>query len=174
MTFSSPVPQKACTESPGSRCMLFAGQVMKISYPPVVKRVITTCLTGIKHDYPFIDIRKVPREVLKTECEALGFQHLPRDLHPRFSTPPKGPSPSVFNTSLGTLRMLMNDKTYVWSLLLHKSNENTAKKGKIIAHFILQPYHSLAMFIYSYVLFINMLHSGRGQFLMISPFDLKA
>ena len=29
-----PVPQKACTESPsGSRCMFFAGQVIKISYP---------------------------------------------------------------------------------------------------------------------------------------------
>ena len=26
----------------GSRCMLFAGQVMKISYPPVVQRVVTT------------------------------------------------------------------------------------------------------------------------------------
>ena len=33
--------KKACTECPkGSRCMLFAGQVMKISCPPVVKRVI--------------------------------------------------------------------------------------------------------------------------------------
>ena len=43
MIFSSPVPQKACTSSPsGSRCMLFAGQVMKTSYPPVVQRVITT------------------------------------------------------------------------------------------------------------------------------------
>ena len=41
MIFSSPVPQKACTESQkGSRCMLFAGQVMKISCRPVVKRVI--------------------------------------------------------------------------------------------------------------------------------------
>ena len=56
MIFSSPVPQKACTSRPfglsvhafcgtgdeniiGSRCVLFAGQVMKISYPPVVKRV---------------------------------------------------------------------------------------------------------------------------------------
>ena len=28
----------------------------------------------------FINIRKVPREVLKTEGFALGFQHLPRDL----------------------------------------------------------------------------------------------
>ena len=29
---------------------------------------------------PFINIRKVPREMLKTEDFALGFQHLPRDL----------------------------------------------------------------------------------------------
>ena len=35
---------------------------------------------GIKRDFPFINIRKVPREVLKTESEAGGFQHLPRDL----------------------------------------------------------------------------------------------
>ena len=35
---------------------------------------------GIKHDFPFINIRKVPREVLKTEGEARGFQHLPRHL----------------------------------------------------------------------------------------------
>ena len=42
---------------------------------------------GIKHDFPFINFRKVPREVLKTEGEARGFQ-----------------------PSRGTLRMLMNDK----------------------------------------------------------------
>ena len=42
---------------------------------------------GIKHDFPFINIRKVPREVLIIECEAQGFQ-----------------------PSRGTLRMLMNDK----------------------------------------------------------------
>ena len=29
---------------------------------------------GIKHDFPFINIRKVGREVLKTEGEAQGFQ----------------------------------------------------------------------------------------------------
>ena len=28
---------------------------------------------GIKHDFSFINIRKVPREVLKTEGEALGM-----------------------------------------------------------------------------------------------------
>ena len=42
---------------------------------------------GIKHDFPFINIRKVPREVLKTEGEARGFQ-----------------------PSRGTFRMLMNAK----------------------------------------------------------------
>ena len=42
---------------------------------------------GIKHDFPFINIRKVPREVLKSEGVARGFQ-----------------------PSRGTLRMLMNDK----------------------------------------------------------------
>ena len=40
---------------------------------------------GIKDDFPVINIRKVPREVLKTEGEARGFQ-----------------------PSRGTLRMLMN------------------------------------------------------------------
>ena len=51
MIFPSPVPKKACISSPsGSRCMLFAGQVMKISYPPVVQRVITTSFfpTGLQ------------------------------------------------------------------------------------------------------------------------------
>ena len=28
---------------------------------------------GIKHDFPLINISKVPREVLKTEGEAWGF-----------------------------------------------------------------------------------------------------
>ena len=31
-------------------------------------------IRGIKHDFPFINIRKVPREDLKTEGEARGFQ----------------------------------------------------------------------------------------------------
>ena len=42
---------------------------------------------GIKHDFPFINICKVPREVLKTEGGARGFQ-----------------------PSRGTLQMLMNEK----------------------------------------------------------------
>ena len=42
---------------------------------------------GIKHDFPLINIRKVAREMLKTEDEARGFQPF-----------------------RGTLRMLLNDK----------------------------------------------------------------
>ena len=42
---------------------------------------------GIKHDFPFINICKVPMELLKTEGKARRFQ-----------------------PSRGTLRMLMNDK----------------------------------------------------------------
>ena len=34
---------------------------------------------GIKHGFSCINIRQVPREVLKTEAEGRGFRHLPRD-----------------------------------------------------------------------------------------------
>ena len=34
----------------------------------------------IKHGFSCINIRQVPREVLKTEAGSCGFQHLPRDL----------------------------------------------------------------------------------------------
>ena len=64
------------------------------------------CTTrGIKHDFPFINIRKVLREVLKTEGEVRDFQ-----------------------LSRGTLRMLMNDKImfdryYCINLAKHCENE---------------------------------------------------
>ena len=73
---------------------------------------------GIKLDFPFINIRKAPREVLKTEGEARGFQHLPRDL------------------------ANVNEwQNHIWLLLMHKFKENTPKFEKMFAHFILQPYH---------------------------------
>ena len=37
-------------------------------------------IIGIKHGFSCINIRQVPWEVLKTEAEGHGFQHLPRDL----------------------------------------------------------------------------------------------
>ena len=38
------------------------------------------CNIGIKHGFPCINLCQVSREVLKTEAEGRGFQHLPRDL----------------------------------------------------------------------------------------------
>ena len=35
---------------------------------------------GIKHGFPCINVCQVAREVLKTEAEGRGFQHLTRDL----------------------------------------------------------------------------------------------
>ena len=40
----------------------------------------------------FINIHKVPREMLKTEGKAINIRKVPREmLSPRFSTPPSGP-----------------------------------------------------------------------------------
>ena len=74
-------------------------------------------IRGIKHDFPFINTRKVLREVLKTEGETLGFQ-----------------------ASRETLRMSMNDKImfdryYCMNSTKHCENE------EILAHYILQPYY---------------------------------
>ena len=40
----------------------------------------TSAVLGIKHGFSCINIRQVPREVLKTAAFGRGFQHLPRDL----------------------------------------------------------------------------------------------
>ena len=39
-----------------------------------------SCKIGIKHGFSCINIRQVQWDVLKTEAEGSGFQHLPRDL----------------------------------------------------------------------------------------------
>ena len=57
----------------------------------------TVIYIGIKHGFSYINIRQVSWEVLKTEAEGRGFQHLPRDL-----------------ANVNTL------KNHVRSLLLHK------------------------------------------------------
>ena len=38
------------------------------------------CSIGIKQGFSCINIRQVPREVLKTEAGGRGFQHLPKNL----------------------------------------------------------------------------------------------
>ena len=62
---------------------------------------------GIKHGFSCINIRQVPLEVLKTEAEGRGFQHLPKDL-----------------ANVNAL------KNHFWSLLLHKN-------WKHLLHFML-------------------------------------
>ena len=37
-------------------------------------------MIAIEHGFQCINIRQVPREVLKTAASGIGFQHLPRDL----------------------------------------------------------------------------------------------
>ena len=74
---------------------------------------------GIKHDFPFINICKVPREVLKTKGKARGFQ-----------------------PSRVTSRMLMNDRImfdryYIINSANHCENEENigALYFKTFSHF---------------------------------------
>ena len=94
----------------------------------------------IKHDFLFINIRKVPREVLKTRA-----------------------SPSVFNISRGTLRMLLNDKIMfdryycIISKKTHRNRENVCALYS----------SALSPFSYARRLFINIFDSGLGQILFL-------
>ena len=59
-------------------CKLSATQTIQIKYH--VSFSLNNYNMGIKHGFSCINIRQVPWEVLKTEAEGRGFQHLPRDL----------------------------------------------------------------------------------------------
>ena len=73
---------------------------------------------GIKHDFPFINIRKVPREVLKTEGEARGFQ-----------------------PSRRTLRMLMNDKIMFDRYYCINSTKHCENEANIGAQYFITSPH---------------------------------
>ena len=80
--------------------------------------MVECLIRGIKHDFPFINIRKVPREVLKTAGFARGFQ-----------------------PSRGTLRMSMNDKVMFdryYCINSTKHCENEENIGAI--YFITSPH----------------------------------
>ena len=47
---------------------------------PKISNILFHTIIGIKHGFSCINIRQVPREVLKTEAGGRGFQHLPEDL----------------------------------------------------------------------------------------------
>ena len=73
----------------------------------LIKLVASYTNRGIKLDFPFINICKVRREVLKTEGKARGLQPY-----------------------LGTLRMLMNDKITVFFFHLFGNSTHTGSIGK--------------------------------------------
>ena len=59
--------------------------MLEVSSNDCIKHIIRQTLVhyiniGIKHGFSCINVCQVPREVLKTEAEGRGFQHLPRDL----------------------------------------------------------------------------------------------
>ena len=72
---------------------------------------------GIKHGFSCINIRQGPWEVLKTEAEGRGFQHLPRDL-----------------ANVSAL------KNHTRSLLLHKT-ENICYILRYFLHYFVSPFH---------------------------------
>ena len=43
-------------------------------------RTVLLFIIGIRHGFSCINIRQVPREMLKSEAGGCGFQHIPRDL----------------------------------------------------------------------------------------------
>ena len=81
---------------------------------------LCTINRGIKHDFPFINICKVPREVLKTEGEARGFQ-----------------------PSQGTLRMLMNDEIMFDRYYCINSANHCENEENIDALYFITSSHSL-------------------------------
>ena len=95
---------------------------------------------GIKHDFTFINICKVPREVLKTEGEARGFQ-----------------------PSRGALRMLMNDKTMFDRYYCINSRNQCENEESIGALY----FFNLITFSYASTLLKTMHDSGPVQILII-------
>ena len=72
---------------------------------------------GINHGFSCLNIRQIPREVLKTEAGGRGFQHLPRDL--------------------ANVKALKN---HVWSLLLRKT-ENVCYISRYFLNCFVSRFH---------------------------------
>ena len=120
--------------------------ICKNSFSHDAAHLIYTCMLslrlfkrGIKHDFSSINIRKVSREVLKTEGEARGFQ-----------------------PSRGTLRMFMNDKIMFDRYYCINSTKHCENEENIGAlYFITSSQFTTRVAEYT------LQDSGRGQFLMI-------
>ena len=83
-----------------------------------------------------VNIRKVPREMLKTEGLTLGFQQLSRDLANvnewKIMFDPYIISPSLFNNSLWTLRMLMNGKSYLIPIIINSFKPKVPQRNNAV------------------------------------------
>ena len=78
---------------------------------------------GLKHGFSYINIRQVPREVLKTEAGGRCFQHLPRDL-----------------ANVNAL------KNHVRSLLLHKNCKQLLHFALFLALFCFVFFHRCGVY----------------------------
>ena len=88
---------------------------------------------GIKHGFSCINIRQVPREVLKTEAEGTFARPRGRCWKPR-------PKAAVFNISQGTWRMLMHWKTMLDRYYCIKT-ENICYISCYFLHYFVSPFH---------------------------------
>ena len=91
---------------------------------------------GFKHGFSCINIRQVRWEVLKTEAEGRGFQHLPRDL--------------------ANVNALQN---HVWLLLSHK-NWTICYISHYFLHYFVSPFHRCLANVNS----TGYAHSRAGQY----------
>ena len=73
---------------------------------------------GIKHGFSCFNIRQVPWEVLKSEAEGRGFQHLPRDV-----------------ANVNAL------KNHVRLQLLQKQKKNICYISRYFLHYFVSPFH---------------------------------
>ena len=75
-------------------------------------------IIGIKHGFSCINIRQVPWEVLKSEAEGRGFQHLPRGL-----------------ANVNALKKNMFDLYYC------KKTDNICYISRYFLHYFVSPFH---------------------------------
>ena len=85
---------------------------------PKISNILFHTIIGIKHGFSCINIRQVPREVLKTEAGGRGFQHLPGDL-----------------ANVNAL------KKHIRSLVSHKNWKHLLHFALFLALFLFFPFH---------------------------------
>ena len=62
------------------KCQIVFSGKKRLKNISICRSKVLSVNIGIKHGFSCISMTQVPWEVLKTEAEGRGFQHLPRDL----------------------------------------------------------------------------------------------